>query len=70
MSSDTLFTYEGRARVYATALAQVAAARTVVLFRFFDHGRLFSEFQDEAAMATAYAAYAQLCGYGLEMETR
>lgn len=41
----------------------------MIRVRFFTNGVLFLAFLDEAGMARAYADWAQLQGYGIEMET-
>lgn len=40
----------------------------MIRITLYDHGQPFLEFTDEAGMADAYARYAQLNGYGVEME--
>lgn len=40
----------------------------MIHIRFSYHGVVFCDFIDEAGMARAYVDWAQLCGYGIEME--
>ena len=47
----------------------IAREKTMAV-RMYDSTGMFTEFQDEPDMATAYADYAQLCGYGVELEVR
>ena len=54
-----------RQRIFETAIRQLAPRIRVT---FTERGRMFACFTDGASTAGAYADYAQLCGYGVELE--